>query len=322
MSRYLVLLFKLGLSAGLVWYAFSKIDATSALVYLRVIPFYTIALALLLLLFQYAVAALRLRELLTALKSSCGLLAALDIAMIGAFFSQTFISFVGGDAMRVWRIVKRNIAIGTAAKAVLFDRIFGFVGLILLILLGLPSLWQLLPDPHMRGSLILLLAMAAVGGGVFMFMNKLPAALRRWRVFRIAADLSVTAQQMTRQINHLLNFVGLSLAIQVLNVVVIFALAKGFSVEIGFIQCFVLIPPVLFLSMMPISFAGWGVREGAMIVALNLIGVPAGQSLALSISYGLCLVAISLPGGVLWFITRRQGPESKEENLDFVTKIN
>ena len=313
MYRYCVILLKLALSAGLVWYAFSKIDAASAFVYLKVIPLYTVALALALLLFQYAAAALRLRELLKSLKSSCGLLAALDIAMIGAFFSQTFISFVGGDAMRIWRIVKRNISVGTAAKAVLFDRIFGFAGLVLLIVLGLPVLWGMVTDPHMRGSLVLLLSMAVVAWGVFMSMNRLPAALRRWRIFNIAADVATTAQDMTRQIRPLLSVIGLSVAIQLFNVAVIFTLAKGFSVEISFLQCFVLVPPVLFLSMMPISFAGWGVREGAMIVALKLIDVPPSQSLALSISYGLCLVAVSLPGGVLWFVSRRRSARSGDE---------
>jgi hypothetical protein len=59
-----------------------------------------------------------------------------------------------------------------------------------------------------------------------------------------------------------------------------------------------------------------------MIVALGLIGVPASQSLALSISYGLCLVAISLPGGVLWFISRQRQPNSEEMNIDLAAKGN
>lgn len=322
MLRYLVLLFKLGLSAGLVWYAFSKIDAASALVYLKTIPISAVVFALMLLFFQYVVAALRLRELLAFLKSSCSILMALDIVIIGAFFSQTFISFVGGDAMRVWRIVKKNIGIGTAAKAVLFDRIFGFVGLILLIVLGLPLLWPLLPDPHMRGTLALLIGLAVSGCGVFMFMNKLPAGLKRWRVFSIAADLAVTAQKMALQVPRLLNLLGLSLLIQVLNVVVIFVLARALSVEISFVQCLALVPPVLFLSLMPISFAGWGVREGAMIVAFGLADVPAHQSLALSICYGLSLVAISLPGGVFWFIGRRQNVNNEAGDIHLAAKKN
>jgi uncharacterized membrane protein YbhN (UPF0104 family) len=68
----------------------------------------------------------------------------------------------------------------------------------------------------------------------------------------------------------------------------------------------IFMPTVLFLSMLPISIAGWGVREGAMVGALAVVGVPAHQSLALSICFGLALVFISLPGGLIWFLSRRQ----------------
>src|SRR3990167_6837204 len=156
MTRYVILPFKLGLSFGLVWYVFTKIDTATALTYLKLVPGYAIATALAVLLLQTAFASLRLRILLCELDFRFGFANALDAVFVGAFFSQTFISFVGGDAMRVWRIAKRNVPVNVAVKAVLFDRIFGFVGLILLILIGVPLLWQIVADSHMLSSLVLL----------------------------------------------------------------------------------------------------------------------------------------------------------------------
>lgn len=306
MTRYLILLFKLGLSFGLVWYAFAKIDTTTALTYLKLVPGYAIAAALAVLLLQTVLASLRFRFLLRELGSSVRFSSAVDAVFVGAFFSQTFISFVGGDAMRVWRIAKKSVPVSVAVKAVLFDRIFGFVGLILLILLSVPLLWQVVTDPRMRSSLVLLIVLAITGCVAFILMHRLPVGLRRWRVVGLVADLSLSARQVVRGRGALLRLLALSLLIQALNVVSIFAVAAGANMDITFMHALVLLPPVLFLSMMPISFAGWGVREGAMIVALGLVGVPAGQSLALSICYGLCLIAISLPGGLLWFVARKQ----------------
>ena len=97
---------------------------------------------------------------------------------------------------------------------------------------------------------------------------------------------------------------GLSLAIHFLNVVILYIIAQSLSIEITFLNSLLLFPPVLFMSMLPISVAGWGVREGAMVLALNMVGVPTHQSLALSICFGLCVLAISLPGGALWFLSR------------------
>jgi hypothetical protein len=60
--------------------------------------------------------------------------------------------------------------------------------------------------------------------------------------------------------------------------------------------------------MLPISFAGWGVRELGMVTAFGFVGVPAGQAGALSIAFGLVVLASALPGGLLWFVGgRRQG---------------
>ena len=49
-----------------------------------------------------------------------------------------------------------------------------------------------------------------------------------------------------------------------------------------------IVPAVMLVSMAPISFAGWGVREGAMIVGLGLAGIAAADALAVSVPSGCC----------------------------------
>src|SRR5262249_38158989 len=61
-----VLVVKLGLSAALIWYAFGRIDPSSAVVHLRSLSPWVILLALLLLFGQFALAAARYRILLVA----------------------------------------------------------------------------------------------------------------------------------------------------------------------------------------------------------------------------------------------------------------
>lgn len=307
MSRQLILLTKIGLSIGLVWYTFSKVDVGSALDYLRNISVRAIVVVLFLLSLQIVIAALRLRKLLTLLSARCDVIGAVDVVMIGAFFSQTMISFISGDAMRIWRIVRSNISLGTATRSILFDRAAGFVGLIVLILLGLPFLLQLIQQPELRISL--LIAMAAFVAGVvsFLSLRHMPVVFKRWRVFNWIADFATEAMKLLRNKKGVVALLGLSLAIHFLNVVILYIIAQSLSIEITFLNSLILFPPVLFMSMLPISVAGWGVREGAMVVALNMVGVPAQQSLALSIFFGLCALAISLPGAPLWFYTRGHG---------------
>jgi uncharacterized membrane protein YbhN (UPF0104 family) len=53
----------------------------------------------------------------------------------------------------------------------------------------------------------------------------------------------------------------------------------------------------------PISIAGWGVREGIMVMGFGYLGVPPEQALALSILYGLLLLVVAIPGVIIWFLS-------------------
>lgn len=54
---------------------------------------------------------------------------------------------------------------------------------------------------------------------------------------------------------------------------------------------------VLLLSMaIPLTVAGWGIREGAAAVLWPMAGLPAEQGVALSIGYGALVLVSSLPG--------------------------
>jgi glycosyltransferase 2 family protein len=302
--RHMLLLLKIVLSGGLIYYAFSKIDLHEAWSQIRNISTYAIVVMMALLFVEIVVASARLRQILALLGQRCRFIQALDVVFIGAFFSQTLISFVGGDAMRIWRIVRSKVSIGLAAKSVVLDRASGFAGLLVLVLLTLPFLLQVVTAPSMRFGLLFALLAGIAGFVVLACFRYMPAGLKRLRPLHWVADFSaaaVTVAGSTRGVGALL---GLSLPIHVLNVVIIYFLALGLSINLTFWHCLLLAPPVLFLSMLPISVAGWGVREGAMIVALSLVGVSPAQSVAISVCFGLGVLAISLPGGLLWLVHR------------------
>jgi hypothetical protein len=76
------------------------------------------------------------------------------------------------------------------------------------------------------------------------------------------------------------------------------------QLEVSLRDCILLVPPVILVTVVPISIAGWGVREGAMVVAFGFIGVPANAAFAVSVLFGLTLAAASLPGSLLWWMSR------------------
>jgi uncharacterized protein (TIRG00374 family) len=310
MRKFSVVATKLLLSVALIWYAFSKIDAASAVRELRNLPVAAILMAFALLLSQNLLAGWRLVRLIRQTGQRCGFGAAFDAVLVGAFFSQTLISFVGGDAMRVWRISRQRISLGDATRAVVLDRLLGFIGLIVLILIGLPISFDIIHDRRVQVVILLLVGSGIASCALLLSASKLPEWLRQKKPVRFIVELSIASRTIFTRARVLWPLLAVSTAIQALNVAVIYTIARGLNVEISLLYCLVLIPPVLFLSMMPISFAGWGVRESAMVAALAAVGVFPNQSLALSIGYGLALVVISLPGGLLWLHNRHKGTQA------------
>ncbi len=307
MRRILVVLLKMAISLALIWFAFSKIDTGSAFGLLQSIHPGVVSGALALLVLQQFAAGGRLHRLMLLVRAPISLVRAVDAVFVGVFFSQTFISFIGGDAMRVWRVVSTGVPVSSAFKAVLLDRAAGFVALIALIVAGLPLLFRIMADPAMRAGVILAVVLGMFGTLALLLVHRLPEALRRWRIFRIASDISSLAMSISGRGADISYLLGASLLIQVLNVIVMYVIAIGLGVEARFVEFLVLVPPVMLLAMLPISFAGWGVREGAMAVALSLVGIGAEQSVAVSVCFGLSLIVLGLPGGLIWFIVRKGG---------------
>jgi len=89
-------------------------------------------------------------------------------------------------------------------------------------------------------------------------------------------------------------------AVQVLLVMAIYLCAQGMNIHLEFSAALLVTPTIMLVSVIPISFAGWGVREGAMILGLGVLGIPEPDAFAVSVAFGLLQLIVGLPGGALW----------------------
>jgi len=60
---------------------------------------------------------------------------------------------------------------------------------------------------------------------------------------------------------------------------------------------------LLFIDI-PVSVAGWGVRESAMVAAFAYAGLPHSDGLLVSIVFGTCSFFIGATGGAAWLLLR------------------
>jgi hypothetical protein len=68
---------------------------------------------------------------------------------------------------------------------------------------------------------------------------------------------------------------------------------------------------VLVAMALPLSLAGWGIREGAAAGIWMLAGLPVAQGVAVSLLYGVVVLVSALPGAFL-LLASRSAPEAED----------
>lgn len=235
-----------------------------------------------------------------AIGASLPLKDCVTLMFVGGFFTQVLPTSIGGDAVRVLLAGRRGLPYGKAFSGVMLERASGLVALVLMVAAGVLWLGDRLEPPVLR--LLLLLALPALAGVLAMLCLldrlPLPAALaRRAHPFhRLAADARCVLLAPLTSLALLL----LSAAAQLLTVGAVCLLAQGLGLDLSFPDSLALVPAIVLITFFPLSFAGWGVREGAAVLLLGVAGLSSGEALAVSVLLGLGSLAAGLPGLPLW----------------------
>jgi hypothetical protein len=93
----------------------------------------------------------------------------------------------------------------------------------------------------------------------------------------------------------------LSLTIHVLAVVIAWCCVRSIAAAGDFEQLFMLTPP--FITMLPISIAGWEVREATTMVAFGYAGLAQTDGTVVSILFGAVYFIVGAHGGLVWIFS-------------------
>ncbi|WP_028465214.1 lysylphosphatidylglycerol synthase transmembrane domain-containing protein [Nisaea denitrificans] len=296
MTRSIGLLgLKLLVSGGLLYWVLGSIDRDALFdAVITLDPIFVLA-AFGALVLQYPVGALRWFEILKLLDFPLAWREVFRVHLVGVFLNQMLPSALGGDAYRVWSTGRVGNGWGKAVSSVLLDRVAALLILILLLLAMLPRLVDILPGGPIVGSLTVLVCAAAVSIPVFFFVARPVAKLLEMNRFtRRLGPIARNADLLWSKGAASFRIAGFGLLTQLSTAACVWLIALAAGANVDFFTMLGLTLPVLLTLALPISIAGWGVREGAMVFALGLIGVSAETGLLVSLVWG----GLSLVGGV------------------------
>lgn len=250
---------------------------------------------------QFVLISTRWRQIARQCDASLGRLQALRFTLIAAFFNQVLPSTVGGDAVRVWLLARDGPGWSKATYSVLLDRFIGTLALALLVVACLPWALESIRDPIGRIAL-LAIGLGIIGAAlVFLIIGHLHwAGLQRWAPTRHLAQLAMTVRQMLNSVGTVGLVVALSLSSHVLSAAAAWCAARAIAAPLEFAYALLLVPPVLLVASIPVSIAGWGVRESALMLAFGYAGLSEGDGLIVSVLLGVAMLVGGIIGGIVW----------------------
>ncbi len=97
--------------------------------------------------------------------------------------------------------------------------------------------------------------------------------------------------------------IAISIGLHALDVLMVFVIAWVLGIPLDLTTNMILVPPALLVAAIPISVAGWGVRESALVIALGFAGIAAEDAIVLSLFYGLTHLSAGLVGSAVWLLS-------------------
>ncbi|MGC1696416.1 MAG: lysylphosphatidylglycerol synthase transmembrane domain-containing protein [Pseudolabrys sp.] len=309
MRNLLTFVLKAIVSGVLLYFAFSRVNFNFIRQRLDSLDYAWLAAAVLILIGQTMVGALRWQKIVHHCEAPGSQLFALSGAFrftfIAAFFNQTLPSTIGGDAVRVWLLGRNQGGWRAATFSVLIDRMAGVLVLAILVIFCLPWSFALISDVTGRIAL-LIVGFGSIGAClVFLAFGFLHWHwLEHWWLARQLAAIGSTARRVLGSPSSGPLIIAYSLLNHLMSVTAAWCLAKSVAAPLEWSQALLLILPVLLIASIPLSIAGWGTRETAMVLAFGYAGLPEGDGLIVSVLMGIAAFAGGLLGGGVWILDR------------------
>lgn len=318
-SKIIIFSLKLFLSIILLYFFISKFGGLKIINNIKLINPLSFISAVGISLFTYYFASIRWKILIFHRMATNRLF---SIYMIGSFFSNYLPGIIGGDAVKAYYLSRelknrneQNLIDSTKYKGIItqmksdkestllndysspviaiasifIDRYMGLFALLCIGLLALPLGYQYIHMTPLRWFLPIM----------FIFLLSTSFFIFKYRVgkrFTFIANVYEYFRLYGANKNILIKVFFYSVIIQILAIFSLYILSIGMDLPIPLLSLLVFMPIVTFITLIPVSIAGLGIREGLFVLLLRAVGVSSDMAITLSIVWFISIVTANLWG--------------------------
>jgi glycosyltransferase 2 family protein len=298
---------KIGVSLALLAYLLSTTDLAALNERVRAADLVDLLAAVLCFVAMLALATWRWQMLLGALGAPAPIRRLTASYLVATFFNNFLPSNIGGDIVRVRDSSRLTGSVATSLAVVGIDRILGFGALYLLAAAAF-----VLAPPTVRGlagARAVLLGLAALFG--FLAYVFFRPGTARWLMSATRLSSIQWAREQFEVVQSAVHAYrakvttiwiagAASVVLQALVVLYYLAVARGLGIPLPAGAAFLMVPLCTLLQAVPVSFNGWGLREGLFALYFSQIGLPRPSALAFSLVGAGLMVLLSLSGAFVW----------------------
>jgi uncharacterized protein (TIRG00374 family) len=239
---------------------------------------------------------------------------------VSFLFTNLLPTGIGGDAIKMYELSQSSERGAEAVSSVLVDRFMGLFSLQAIGLLALIFSWRIVPGP------IVLLTLVVFGASILAAWVVSYRRLWDWMARYVPFfDRLLAIKQVRSLIDSLQSYspsallrsftVGIAFNVLLITMNVLIGTALGINVPVPFYM--ISVPLTSAVLILPISFAGLGVREWTYLGLFSQVGVTKEAAVTLSLLvYALGTMAPGIVGGVLYILRGAQDVVADEDSAD------
>ena len=285
---------------------FSRIDMAPLLARMHAFDSAWYVSGLCMLLLYVVIQAYILKVLLASHRLEVMLKDLVRMIFVTSFFGIFLPGSFGGDAVLCYALLRASSEKAVIVSAILFARIAATLAM-----LAIAAAVCFLPEcplPQLRPIVIFLSSCTAVGCLVLRlllprFKNEGSGEIKRSilaRIFNFVFRVIRTTAMFAADWKAMLKIGIPVLMIGLMRIAVDYIASRSLGIHLPAIDFFIFAPSVNIATMLPLTLASLGIREGAYIYLFSLVGVSAADAMTISLTAFSYTVLIALAGGVLY----------------------
>lgn len=241
------------------------------------------------------------------------------LSLVGQFYSLVVPGQVAGDVVKAYRLGRGHSDAETAAASVLLDKI---IGLISLLLLGMVGLY--LSNLHVHSAILIAVTVSLTIILVFFVLGYINIFVRALRAIygylesrfhwlrRVVVQLQLFTDAWIFYLKRPWLLIGsllMGFGYQLACLLIIFLISASIGVSIELKEWLWVFAFVSVAVLIPLTVGGIGIREGAFVLALGLLGTASEPALAISLTVFGLQVMVATIGFIFEVVGVKRLPE-------------